>query len=242
MNNNLLPFMLLAILLIPTESTSKVNIIAEDFSPYIGYCSCLTNEKSFNDDITSEIVPTTLCKCLGLGYVLSGDGIAKITCVCGVNCKCNKPDTVSDKCPCGCNKLASACHCKQSTKTMSCLAPISTSIQTNLLMGTEKDPIYYSYLFTAKWCNPCNQIKDKELPKLKDWKIVHNKWETGANIVLVDIDEYPELARQYLIDAIPRLVVVRNGTSIGEKTGFMTYLELAQFHNTTITNDREKRK
>lgn len=58
--------------------------------------------------------------------------------------------------------------------------------------------------FNAEWCGPCQALKpileeaEAELPE-------------GTKIVPVDIDEYPELAREYDVSSIPCLVLFENG-------------------------------
>jgi len=204
-----------------------------------------------NTDFASAISPENTvkqhpitCKCHGTGKIKSGDGIIDIPCPYGDDVTPDTP-TPSTKCQCGCGRE----NCKCGKSAVGCAAPaitpfpVTAPMPSKLLMGTEEKPIYYSYLFSAVWCGPCQSIKDNEIPKLKNvgWKFTNNKWEEGTNVVLVDIDEHPELARQYLVDAIPRLIVVRNGVKIGDKSGFMTYLEFANFHNDTINADKAKR-
>lgn len=58
--------------------------------------------------------------------------------------------------------------------------------------------------FNAEWCGPCQALK----PILEE---AEKELSEGAKIVPVDIDEYPELAREYEVSSIPCLVLFENG-------------------------------
>lgn len=221
---NLLPFLLLFFLFLPTKEANKPVIASqEDFSEYIGYSSAITNDVSIND-IKIEVIPVPLCGCNGTGFIMSGDGIQKIKCVCGDNCKCAKPDTANTKCNCGCGKTN--CHCGK-TSSVGCAEPNAS----------------FTYMFSASWCQPCKNWKKNELPKLKKvgWKESYDKWENDANIVIVDVDNNAEIWKKYGefneqgVGILPQFVVVRNGEKLGKgKIGPINYLELANFHNDLI--------
>lgn len=67
--------------------------------------------------------------------------------------------------------------------------------------------------FWATWCGPCRMVApileelDAQLPEVK--------------IVKIDVDEQPELARQFRIASIPTLVVMRQGQEIQRSVGAM---------------------
>lgn len=69
--------------------------------------------------------------------------------------------------------------------------------------------------FTAKWCEPCQSLK-------------HTTWASAdvqkemANFVPVkiDVDDHPELVKQYPSDGIPHFVIAReDGTMMRETVG-----------------------
>lgn len=53
--------------------------------------------------------------------------------------------------------------------------------------------------FTAKWCNPCRQIK----PKMRD---IADRYE--LSMMEINIDETPEIAEEYGIMSVPSVVVL----------------------------------
>ncbi|MEM6470337.1 MAG: thioredoxin family protein [Planctomycetota bacterium] len=67
--------------------------------------------------------------------------------------------------------------------------------------------------FGATWCPPCRMI-DKELEILD---------EAGLPIEIrkIDVDEQPQMANDYGVSSIPRLILVQDGREIGDKLGFM---------------------
>ena len=56
--------------------------------------------------------------------------------------------------------------------------------------------------FNAKWCGPCKQMKPH----------IQELISEGYNIQEIDVDEQPELAKQFNVRGVPTLVV--NGNSL----------------------------
>ncbi len=65
------------------------------------------------------------------------------------------------------------------------------------------------YDFTATWCGPCQQMSP----------IVHKLEREGFPIQKVDIDQDPNLARQYSVTSIPAFVLVVDGREVGREVG-----------------------
>lgn len=74
--------------------------------------------------------------------------------------------------------------------------------------------------FSAPWCSPC-----KTLDKVLDEVIV----ESDIQIVKVDVDNSPELASQYNVMSIPKMVFIRNGEIINESVGVKQKQEILDF-------------
>jgi thioredoxin 1 len=67
--------------------------------------------------------------------------------------------------------------------------------------------------FYADWCGPC----------LKLAPIIHDLQAKNNNkfiIVKVNIDDHQELSEEYNISGIPYVIVYKNGTKLGDFTGF----------------------
>lgn len=96
-----------------------------------------------------------------------------------------------------------------------------------------EEDIYYSYVFTAKWCPPCNNFKTNDIPVLKksEW-IIADKWSKGTHLVIVDIDENPELFAKYAgaNEKIPLFVMVKNGKKLKDYGGYMNFTEFANWY------------
>jgi thioredoxin 1 len=65
--------------------------------------------------------------------------------------------------------------------------------------------------FTATWCGPCKMIKPI-LHKLND--------EGKVEIEFYDIDEFPDLAKDFGVKAVPTLIYFNDGEEINRTTGF----------------------
>lgn len=75
--------------------------------------------------------------------------------------------------------------------------------------------------FGATWCGPCKKI-DKELDQLE---------RSGVNlqVVRVDIDQSPALARQFHVSSIPHLVLVRDGKTLDKQVGYRSEADLRRW-------------
>ena len=65
--------------------------------------------------------------------------------------------------------------------------------------------------FNAEWCGPCRAMAATLEPLAGDFKIV-----------MVNIDEQPELAAQYEVMSIPCLVVFKDGTEVARTVGMQS--------------------
>ena len=65
--------------------------------------------------------------------------------------------------------------------------------------------------FWASWCAPCRGLA----PTIDEIA----QEQTGCKVGKVNVDEEPELARQYRIMSIPTLMVFRSGELVRRETG-----------------------
>lgn len=63
--------------------------------------------------------------------------------------------------------------------------------------------------FWAPWCGPCRM----------QTKILEKADLTGAKVVKCNVDENPDLAGEFDVQAIPTLLVFRNGEVVDRATG-----------------------
>lgn len=57
--------------------------------------------------------------------------------------------------------------------------------------------------FGAEWCGPC-KIVNKHMEKMKE------EFNT-INFISIDVDDNPELAKEYRISALPTVILFRDG-------------------------------
>ena len=70
--------------------------------------------------------------------------------------------------------------------------------------------------FFATWCGPC--------------KMMGAVLETmDINILKVNVDEYPEIARRFGIMSIPTLIIFEDGKEVAKNIGFMSKEALTEF-------------
>jgi thioredoxin 1 len=74
--------------------------------------------------------------------------------------------------------------------------------------------------FYADWCGPCRATA----PAVDE---LAHELEGQANVVKVNVDESPELATQYGVEAIPTFIVIRNGKAVTKLVGIQSKQALA---------------
>ena len=73
--------------------------------------------------------------------------------------------------------------------------------------------------FFATWCQPCKMMH-LVLEQLKD--TLGDK----VRIIKVDVDKYGQTAAQYGIQAVPTLMLFRNGQTLWRQSGMMSRVDL----------------
>lgn len=76
--------------------------------------------------------------------------------------------------------------------------------------------------FNASWCGPCRQFKPT-------FDRASRSFAKKATFVSVNVDNFPELAKQYQVMSIPCVVVVKVGAEPVKQVGAVSYEEFAAF-------------
>jgi len=74
--------------------------------------------------------------------------------------------------------------------------------------------------FYATWCGPCKMFG----PIFEE---VSN--EKNINFIKLDVDKYPDIARQYGVMTIPTIILFKNGQELKRYTGFMSKEQFIEF-------------
>ena len=77
--------------------------------------------------------------------------------------------------------------------------------------------------FFATWCGPCKMLS----PLLEEIA----EENPNINIVKIDVDEVGELAARYGVQAIPTLMLFKNGQRIETRLGYQNKNQLLAFIN-----------
>ncbi|MFN8255617.1 MAG: thioredoxin [Bacteroidales bacterium] len=78
--------------------------------------------------------------------------------------------------------------------------------------------------FHAVWCSPCRV----QSPILKD---LADELGEKVRIIKIDVDENPEIAGRYSIQAVPTLMVFKNGKVVHKHSGVHSKQQLLQIVN-----------
>ncbi|MBE5961421.1 MAG: thioredoxin [Lachnospiraceae bacterium] len=74
--------------------------------------------------------------------------------------------------------------------------------------------------FFAKWCMPCRMIS----PIIEE---ISDEMNDTVKVCKIDVDEAPDLARQYRVLSIPTVLVVKGGEEVKRSIGFVPKKEIA---------------
>ena len=78
--------------------------------------------------------------------------------------------------------------------------------------------------FHAVWCSPCRV----QTPILKD---LATELGEKVKIIKIDVDENPEIAGRYSIQAVPTIMVFKNGKVVHKNAGVHSRQQLLQIVN-----------
>jgi thioredoxin 1 len=73
--------------------------------------------------------------------------------------------------------------------------------------------------FSALWCAPCASLTN----------VIETTDLVVDEIQMIDIDESPDIAKEYGIRGIPTLILYEDGTEIRRTSGALTKEQLIQF-------------
>ena len=76
--------------------------------------------------------------------------------------------------------------------------------------------------FWATWCGPCRMLAPV-MEKLSE------EYEGRAEFVKIDVDDNPDLAREYSIMSIPCVMVFKGGQLAGKQVGFVPQAAMKEF-------------
>ncbi len=76
--------------------------------------------------------------------------------------------------------------------------------------------------FWAEWCGPCRMLA----PVMEE---VSDEFEGKAEFVKIDVDENPDLAREYSVMSIPCVMVFKDGAMAGKNVGFVPKEAMKEF-------------
>ena len=75
--------------------------------------------------------------------------------------------------------------------------------------------------FYAEWCGPCKMMKPAHLN-------VAERMGDDVKIISVDVDQEQDLASRYHIQAVPTLIIFKNGKQLWRQSGIISAKALLQ--------------
>ena len=81
--------------------------------------------------------------------------------------------------------------------------------------------------FHAEWCGPCKMMA----PMLKE---LAGKISDKAKIIKVDIDKNPQAAQKYQVQAVPTLILFKQGKILWRQSGVVPLNQLEDLINQNI--------
>ena len=80
--------------------------------------------------------------------------------------------------------------------------------------------------FFATWCGPCRMLS----PVLEEI----SSDRAGIKVVKIDVDECPNLARNYGVMSVPTLFLFKDGKEVSKQNGYMPKEELLEWINENV--------
>ncbi len=93
------------------------------------------------------------------------------------------------------------------------------------LLANAKIPVLVD--FYATWCGPCQMMS----PILEQ---VGAHLRDRIQVVKIDTDRYPNIASQYHVEALPTLILFKNGQPAEKIEGVVQAPELLQYLNSVV--------
>jgi len=81
--------------------------------------------------------------------------------------------------------------------------------------------------FSAEWCQPCKMMP----PILKQ---VKQQMGDKVKIIKVDVDKNPAVAKQYMIQNVPTLMIFKSGQTVFRQAGVLQATQIVQELNKHI--------
>lgn len=88
-----------------------------------------------------------------------------------------------------------------------------TTVKNNDLSAAKTQPLAVVD-FNATWCGPCRMLAPV-MEQLAD------EQEGKAKVVKVNVDDNPELAKQFQVYSIPTVIAFKNGQETGRSVGLV---------------------
>ncbi len=89
-------------------------------------------------------------------------------------------------------------------------------------ISNSNNPVFVD--FYADWCGPCKMIA----PVLEE---VAGEYSGKVEIIKVNVDQNPAVAREYNVSSIPTLIMFKNGSEVERYLGYKNKRELQEILN-----------
>lgn len=99
------------------------------------------------------------------------------------------------------------------------MSKIITSDQFQMEVLKSEKPVLVD--FFATWCGPCKMLA----PVLDELSADRE----DIKIVKIDVDQSPDLARQYKVSAVPTMLLFKKGEVANKSMGFLEKKDLEKF-------------
>tara|TARA_Y100001973_G_scaffold101839_1_gene165700 strand:+ start:79 stop:777 length:699 start_codon:yes stop_codon:yes gene_type:complete len=207
-----------------------------NYRPYISTNLAKVIMTEGDDEIVEE-------KCDGSGWITHGDG-HKTECPGCSACQKNiVPDPTPEPeptkgCQCGCGK--EECKCQENGQCFPLQEDVKKKESSQDSLTSLDDPEYYIYHFGAKWCGPCEKMKQQTWASRRVKEAIEDK---NAKLIIYDEanPEHKKFFLYYKVKYYPTIIFVDKdelSKPLHRSSGFVDATKMTKTINEKFKNEQ----
>ena len=200
-----------------------------NYRPYISTNLAKVIMAEDEDEVVEE-------KCDGSGWITHGDG-HKTECPGCSACQNNVPEPTKG-CQCGCGK--EECKCQETGQCFPLQEDAKKKESSQDSLTSLEEPEFFIYHFGAKWCGPCEKMKQQTWASRRVKEAIENK---KAKLIIYDEanPEHKKFFLYYKVKYYPTIIFVDKdelSKPLHRSSGFVDATKMTKTINEKFKNEQ----